>query len=150
MTRTRGYSLPNAAQHLQPVHVRHLDVQGDYVGVPLRDSLQPKRAVRGRPNHFQRRVLLQGMGDEAPNDDRVVYDHDTNSFAYPERSLIHGTSYTATSGIMPKRSNVAWRTSLVKGFITYSFAPASRAIAMWPNSASVVTIAIFTESSSGL
>ena len=69
-----GVVLAQLHDGLEPVHHRHLDVEGDDVGVEQRDLRQGDLAVGGRPDDLDVGVARQDVRDESSYDDRVVDD----------------------------------------------------------------------------
>ena len=75
-------------QHLEAVHVRHFDVEGQQVRSVLRNALEPDGAVRSRAHNLDRRIRLERPGHELANDYRVIHDHDPDTFAGLQGPLV--------------------------------------------------------------
>ena len=76
-----GIFAPNAPQRFEAIHLRHLDVQREHVGIQLRNPLQGDRAVRRAPTTSSGGILLEGVRDQAPDDHRVVHHQHANSLS---------------------------------------------------------------------
>jgi hypothetical protein len=66
--------LAQVLEGLQPVHDRHLDVEGHQVGVELRDLGQRDPPVGGRAHDLEPGVRGQDVADQPAHDDGVVDD----------------------------------------------------------------------------
>jgi hypothetical protein len=65
-------------EELDAVHVRHLDVEGDDVGVQGLDHAPGLERVAGGADHLDLGVTGQGGRDQAPHGGGVVDDEDAN------------------------------------------------------------------------
>src|SRR5690606_6382799 len=119
------------------VHLRHLDVEGDEVGVDLRDLRQRDAAVRRGPGDGEVGFGVEHLADEPTDDDGVVDHKDAGGRHRPS-----GTS-------SPSRASLSRMMSAVKGFMAYSSAPADSARTTWAGSDSVVTMTSGRRSSDG-
>src|ERR1700753_1725441 len=138
-------------QHFQSVHIGHFDVQRDHVRIELRDPLQSNGAVGWGPHYLDHCILLQGSRDQPADDHEAVHSHHAYPIPRLEQPPVHyGHGYSLATGRIPTNSSFSLNMSFVKGFMTYSFAPASRADTTWSTSVSVVTMITFTDANSGL
>jgi hypothetical protein len=70
---------PHVAQHLQAVHLGHLDIEGNDVRIQLRDPLQCGHTVRGEARHLDALVLFKRVTNQPANHDGVI-DHQDADF----------------------------------------------------------------------
>jgi hypothetical protein len=82
-----GKTQPNFMKCFESVHFRHLDIQCEDIGVELGDTLQRDVTVRRRADDLNRRVLFEGMGDEAANHHRIVDNEHPDALAGKQCSL---------------------------------------------------------------
>ena len=66
-------------EELQAVHVRHLDVEGDDIGVQPLDGFARLQRIGGRADHLDFGIAAQGGRDQAPHGGRVVDDEDADA-----------------------------------------------------------------------
>ncbi len=65
-------------EKLDSAHVRHLDVEGEYIGIELLDRLARLGGVRRRADHLDGGIALQRGGDQALHGGRIVDDQDAH------------------------------------------------------------------------
>jgi len=58
----------------EPVHLRHLDIEQNYVRTQLSKLRQRQAAIAGRAYHFERGIARERVGERFVDDHRVIHD----------------------------------------------------------------------------
>ena len=75
-----------ALEKRQTVHARHLNVQGEDVGVERLDFFAGDVGILRRTHHFQIVVALDELGQHLAHQRRVIHDKDPDGYAHLKRS----------------------------------------------------------------
>ena len=78
----------NSRKKREAVHLRHLEIERDDVGLQLKGHLQPLFAVAGATDDLELGHTFEHRGDRLAVERRVVDDEDANGLV-----VIHSTAF---------------------------------------------------------